>query len=200
MRYRSRPAQDTDAGRRGRVSSLPGVHTSERRVTRRSARPLSVSLSDSGATVRACRMAQVPAGRIDSGMERRELGTTGFEVSAVGLGTWNIGGSWGPVSDEEGREAVRAALDAGIDFLDTADVYGDGRSERHIRDVLEESGYRVVLVAPEGTSQECHVCGTDGTRGPDGLRCYTDECPVATVDGDRSAAVTIARRGSPSGR
>ncbi|MFC5973640.1 aldo/keto reductase [Halomarina salina] len=74
-------------------------------------------------------------------MERRELGTTGYDVTEVGLGTWNIGGDWGDVSDEAGREAVRTALDAGIDFLDTADVYGDGRSERHIGTVLDEDDY-----------------------------------------------------------
>ncbi|WP_435145192.1 aldo/keto reductase [Halobaculum sp. P14] len=70
-------------------------------------------------------------------MQRRSLGAVG-EVTEVGLGTWNIGGDWGDVPDEAGRDAVRAALDAGIDFLDTADVYGDGRSERHIRSVLDE--------------------------------------------------------------
>ncbi len=70
-------------------------------------------------------------------MNHRRLGSTGRTVSEVGLGTWNIGGSWGEVSDETGRAVVRSALDAGIDFLDTADVYGDGRSERHIAHVLE---------------------------------------------------------------
>ena len=74
-------------------------------------------------------------------MNHRELGETGIDVTEVGLGTWNIGGDWGDVSDEAGREAVRAALDAGIDFLDTADVYGDGRSERHIGTVLDEGEY-----------------------------------------------------------
>ncbi|WP_049893607.1 aldo/keto reductase [Halogranum rubrum] len=71
-------------------------------------------------------------------MEQRTLGTTGYRVTEVGLGTWNIGGDWGDVNDEEGREAVRTALDAGIDFLDTADVYGDGKSERNIGTVLDE--------------------------------------------------------------
>ncbi|MFC7069855.1 aldo/keto reductase [Halobaculum lipolyticum] len=70
-------------------------------------------------------------------MDHRELGGVG-SVTEVGLGTWNIGGDWGDVPDEAGREAVRAALDAGVDVLDTADVYGDGRSERHIRHVLDE--------------------------------------------------------------
>jgi aryl-alcohol dehydrogenase-like predicted oxidoreductase len=58
-------------------------------------------------------------------MERRALGSTGFDVTEVGLGTWNIGGDWSEVDEDEGRDAVRAALDAGIDSIDTADVYGD---------------------------------------------------------------------------
>jgi len=92
-------------------------------------------------------------------MERRPLGTTGYRVTEVGLGTWNIGGEWGDVSDERGRQAVRAALDAGIDFLDTADVYGDGRSERHIRDVLEERGAEedVTVATKAGRRLDPHV-------------------------------------------
>lgn len=69
-------------------------------------------------------------------MNTRSLGAVG-EVTEIGLGTWNIGSDWGDVSDETGRAAINAALDAGITFLDTADVYGDGRSEQHIADVLE---------------------------------------------------------------
>ncbi|GKZ13554.1 aldo/keto reductase [Haladaptatus sp. T7] len=71
-------------------------------------------------------------------MDERALGTTGYDVTEVGMGTWNIGSDWGDVSDEAAHEAVRAAIDAGITFLDTADVYGDGRSERVIADVLAE--------------------------------------------------------------
>ena len=70
-------------------------------------------------------------------MDHRELGGVG-PVTEVGLGTWKVGGEWGDVSEAEGREAIGAALDAGIDFLDTADVYGDGRSERAIGAVLDE--------------------------------------------------------------
>ena len=93
-------------------------------------------------------------------MERRSLGSTGYDVTEVGLGTWNIGGSWGDVTDEDGREAVRAALDAGIDFLDTADVYGDGRSERHIAHVLEErnlDGDAVTVATKAGRRLDPHV-------------------------------------------
>ncbi len=71
-------------------------------------------------------------------MNTNELGNTGWQVTEVGLGTWNIGADWGEVSDEQGLSAVRTALEEGVTFLDTADVYGDGRSERHIATVLEE--------------------------------------------------------------
>lgn len=92
-------------------------------------------------------------------MERRELGTTGWAVSEVGLGTWNIGGDWGDVSDEAGRDVVRTALDAGITFVDTADVYGDGRSERHVAHVLDERDARddVVVATKVGRRLEDHV-------------------------------------------
>ena len=71
-------------------------------------------------------------------MQHRTLGSTGLSVTEVGLGTWQIGADWGDVPEAEGRRAVAAALDADIDFLDTADVYGDGRSEQLIRSVLNE--------------------------------------------------------------
>jgi aryl-alcohol dehydrogenase-like predicted oxidoreductase len=70
-------------------------------------------------------------------MDRRTLGSTEWDVTEIGLGTWNIGGDWGDVTEEEGRDAVRAALDEGVNFVDTADVYGDGRSERIIREVVD---------------------------------------------------------------
>jgi aryl-alcohol dehydrogenase-like predicted oxidoreductase len=63
-------------------------------------------------------------------MEYRPLGRTGFEVSTISLGCWAIGGSWGSVDDSESMRALHRALDLGVNFFDTADVYGDGRSER----------------------------------------------------------------------
>jgi len=90
-------------------------------------------------------------------MRHRTLGTTGIDVTEVGLGTWNVGSDWGDVSDEDGREAIRAALDAGIDFVDTADVYGDGRSERHIAHVLEERDEDVTVATKAGRRLDPHV-------------------------------------------
>ena len=63
-------------------------------------------------------------------MQYRTLGRTGWNISAISFGAWAIGGTWGTVSDDESMAALHAALDAGVNFFDTADVYGDGRSER----------------------------------------------------------------------
>ena len=63
-------------------------------------------------------------------MQYRELGRTGWKVSAVSFGAWAIGGIWGDVDDKESLAAALHALDDGVNFFDTADVYGDGRSER----------------------------------------------------------------------
>ncbi|MGY1637361.1 aldo/keto reductase [Geodermatophilus sp. SYSU D00742] len=69
-------------------------------------------------------------------MEQRPLGRTGADVSVVGLGTWQLGGDWGDVDDDTAADVLDAALDAGVTLLDTADVYGDGRSEQRIRRAL----------------------------------------------------------------
>ena len=70
----------------------------------------------------------------------RRLGKTGFQTTAIGFGAWAIGGTWGEVSEADAKATLHATLDAGVNFLDTADVYGDGRSERLIAAVLAERG------------------------------------------------------------
>src|SRR5947209_12914448 len=65
-------------------------------------------------------------------MEKREIPRLGREVSVVGLGTWQLGAEWGDVSEEDARGVLDAAFEAGITFYDTADVYGDGRSEQFV--------------------------------------------------------------------
>jgi aryl-alcohol dehydrogenase-like predicted oxidoreductase len=90
-------------------------------------------------------------------MERRALGTTEFDVTEIGLGTWEIGSDWGEVSDEEGRRAVEAALDAGVNVLDTADVYGDGRSERLVAEVLADRDDDPVVATKAGRRLDPHV-------------------------------------------
>src|SRR3982751_1755958 len=63
-------------------------------------------------------------------MQYRELGRTGWRISAISFGAWAIGSAWGSVEDTESLAALHKAVDLGVNFFDTADVYGDGRSER----------------------------------------------------------------------
>ncbi len=73
-------------------------------------------------------------------MEQRTLGRTGRQVSVVGLGCWQLGADWGDVGEADAMAVLHAALDSGVTFLDTADVYGDGRSESLIGRVLRDRG------------------------------------------------------------
>jgi aryl-alcohol dehydrogenase-like predicted oxidoreductase len=73
-------------------------------------------------------------------MQAKMFGRTDRAVSAIGFGAWAIGASWGQVDDTAAKQALNAALDAGVTFIDTADVYGDGHSERLIAGVLKERG------------------------------------------------------------
>lgn len=73
-------------------------------------------------------------------MRTKEFGRTGRKVSEIGFGAWAIGAAWGEVNDEEALAALHAALDTGVTFIDTADVYGDGHSEQLIARVLKERG------------------------------------------------------------
>jgi aryl-alcohol dehydrogenase-like predicted oxidoreductase len=91
-------------------------------------------------------------------MRQHAFGRTEFTVSDIGFGAWQIGGSWGEVSEADGRAALNAALDAGMTFIDTADVYGDGRSERIIADVIKaRGGERPMVASKAGRRLNPHV-------------------------------------------
>jgi len=97
-------------------------------------------------------------------MKYRELGRTGWKVSEISFGAWAIGGTWGPVEDKESLAALHAALDGGVNFFDTADVYGDGHSEQLLAKLKKErketfyiatkAGRRLPQQTPEGYSRE----------------------------------------------
>jgi aryl-alcohol dehydrogenase-like predicted oxidoreductase len=98
-------------------------------------------------------------------MQYRQLGRTGMEVSAISFGAWAIGGTWGPVDDAESMRALHAAVDAGVNFVDTADVYGDGHSERLVARLRRErpgeslfvatkAGRRLPAQTPEGYTRD----------------------------------------------
>lgn len=80
-------------------------------------------------------------------MKYRELGRTGWKVSEVSFGAWAIGGAWGKVDDDESLAALRKAIEMGVNFIDTADVYGDGRSERLVSQVCRENKGQKIHVA-----------------------------------------------------
>jgi aryl-alcohol dehydrogenase-like predicted oxidoreductase len=106
-------------------------------------------------------------------MQYRRLGKTGYQVSAVGFGAWQIGADWGEVDEDTALETLRAAADAGVTFFDTADVYGDGRSERLIGTFRRECTVPIV------------VATKIGRRAPLDLASYTRDSFSAWVDRSR---------------
>jgi aryl-alcohol dehydrogenase-like predicted oxidoreductase len=83
-------------------------------------------------------------------MHYRKLGRTGFEVSEISFGAWAIGGDWGNVDDSQSLAALHKAVDAGVNFIDTADVYGMGRSERLIARLKRERREPIIVATKAG--------------------------------------------------
>src|SRR3712207_4319771 len=91
-------------------------------------------------------------------MKYRKLGKTGINVSEISLGTWQVGGKWGePFSHENADQILNAAIDAGINFIDTADVYGDGESEKAVGRVVKSRSERVYVATKCGRRLSPHV-------------------------------------------
>jgi aryl-alcohol dehydrogenase-like predicted oxidoreductase len=80
-------------------------------------------------------------------MQYRELGRTGWQVSTISFGAWAIGGAWGTVDDKESLAALERAIELGVNFIDTADVYGDGRSERLVAEIRRRHGREHIHIA-----------------------------------------------------
>ncbi|HBX70080.1 MAG TPA: aldo/keto reductase [Chloroflexi bacterium] len=90
-------------------------------------------------------------------MEYRTFGRTGWQISTISFGAWAIGGAWGSVDDSESIAALHKAIDLGVNFIDTADVYGDGRSERLISQVLKDRSEEVIVATKAGRRLDPHV-------------------------------------------
>src|SRR6202046_4674577 len=127
-------------------------------------------------------------------MEQRVLGKTGRPVSIVGLGTWQLGADWGSVTESDALDVLQAAVESGVTFLDTADVYGDGRSEQIIGRVLAANPGSDVMVATKMGRRVAQVpssytlanfrAWTDRSRanlGVDRLDLVQLHCPPASV-------------------
>ncbi len=82
-------------------------------------------------------------------MNYRPLGRTPWKVSDISFGAWAIGGAWGNVSDDESMAALNKAIDSGVNFIDTADVYGGGRSERLIAQLKKSRKKRKSSLPPK---------------------------------------------------
>uniref|UniRef100_Q01Z07 Aldo/keto reductase n=1 Tax=Solibacter usitatus (strain Ellin6076) TaxID=234267 RepID=Q01Z07_SOLUE len=90
-------------------------------------------------------------------MNYRELGRTGWKVSDISFGAWAIGGSWGSVDDGESLAALHSAIDSGVNFIDTADVYGMGRSERLIAQLKRERKEEIIVATKAGRRLSPHT-------------------------------------------
>ena len=90
-------------------------------------------------------------------MEYRKLGRTGWQVSAISFGAWAIGGTWGDVDDRDSLAALNCALDNGVNFFDTADVYGDGRSERLLAQLRHDRKEPFYVATKAGRRLDPHV-------------------------------------------
>ncbi|MCZ2856954.1 aldo/keto reductase [Blastococcus sp. VKM Ac-2987] len=104
-------------------------------------------------------------------MEQRPLGRTGADVGVIGLGTWQLGGDWGDVDEDTAGDVLDAALDAGVTLLDTADVYGDGRSEERIRKALAPRVDRPFVATKAGRRADPFEAAQ---YTPENLRAWVD--------------------------
>ena len=90
-------------------------------------------------------------------MNYRELGRTGFRVSSISFGAWAIGNAWGEVKADESLSALHRAVDLGVNFFDTADVYGDGHSERLVAQLKRERREEIIVATKAGRRLEPHI-------------------------------------------
>ena len=90
-------------------------------------------------------------------MQYRTLGRTGWMISASSFGAWAIGGTWGAVDDRESLAALHKAIDLGVNFIDTADVYGDGRSERLLAQLRRDRSEEIIVATKAGRRLDPHV-------------------------------------------
>ncbi|HLO99301.1 MAG TPA: aldo/keto reductase, partial [Fimbriimonas sp.] len=89
-------------------------------------------------------------------MNYRPYGRTGWKISDVSFGAWAIGGTWGPVNDDESMAALHKAIDCGVNFIDTADVYGDGHSEKLIKRLKSERSEEIIVATKAGRRLNPH--------------------------------------------
>ena len=104
-------------------------------------------------------------------MKYRKFSDLGWNVSEVGLGCWQIGWNWGDiVSERDARQLLKKAVDKGINFFDTSDTYGDGRSEKFLAELIKSTSEKIFVTTKLGR----RVRGTNYPRGYNEHRCCGD--------------------------
>jgi aryl-alcohol dehydrogenase-like predicted oxidoreductase len=109
-------------------------------------------------------------------MQYRKLGKTGFEISRISLGTWQVGGKWGTKFDHENADRIlNKAVDMGVNFIDTADVYGDGESEKAVGRLVKNRSERIYVATKCGRRLSPH---TSEAYTPEAMRKFVEESLV----------------------
>ena len=83
-------------------------------------------------------------------MNKRKFGKIGWDVSEISLGCWAMGADWGDVSEEQAKDILKTSFDNGVNFFDTADVYGDGRSEKFVGEFINSTSERIYVATKAG--------------------------------------------------
>src|ERR1019366_208166 len=137
-------------------------------------------------------------------MEQRSRGRVGRDVGVVGLGAWQLGADWGEVSDQDAGAVLDAAVDAGVTFIDTADAYGDGRSERSCGELLARAPDRDLVIAtkmgrrleqlPENYNRANFIAWSDRSRrnlGVETIDLVQLHCPPTAVYHDEEVFAAL---------
>ncbi|PYF84763.1 aryl-alcohol dehydrogenase-like predicted oxidoreductase [Marinomonas alcarazii] len=115
-------------------------------------------------------------------MKTRVLGKTGFEVSEIGLGCWQLGNDFGPVEDQEAAAILQSAVDEGIHFFDTADVYGGGLSEQRIGQWRKTLSNQPIIATKVGRNSELYPNGYSKAKVKESLQASAKRLGVEAVD------------------
>ena len=117
-------------------------------------------------------------------MKYRKFGSLDWNVSEIGLGCWQIGADWGEVSEDKAKEVLKSSLENGVNFFDTADVYGMGRSEKFVGEFIKSLSERIYVATKAGRQINPHVA--EGYYNKELMESYVDQSlsnlNVETID------------------
>ena len=117
-------------------------------------------------------------------MKYRKFGSLDWNVSEIGLGCWQIGADWGEVSEDKAKEVLKSSLENGVNFFDTADVYGMGRSEKFVGEFIKSVSERIYVATKAGRQINPHVA--EGYYNKELMESYVDQSlsnlNVETID------------------